>query len=61
VGTIAFQAYFAKRANGVAWRRVAARVSIDEFVRRERVWALVCVPIGGALLAWALYYRLVLA
>lgn len=61
VGTLAFQAYFAKRANGVAWRRVAARVSVDEFVRRERVWAYVCVPIGAALLAWGLYYRLALA
>ena len=59
--TVAFQAYFAKRANGLAWRRAAGRLSIEEFVRRERLWAFVCAPIGVALLCWALYYRLVLA
>ncbi len=59
--TLAFQAFFAKRANGVAWRRVSDRMGIDQFVRRERVWALVCVPLGLALLGWAFYYRLVLA
>jgi hypothetical protein len=59
--TVAFQAYFAKRANGLAWRRVAGRRSLNEFVRKERLWALACVPIGVALLGWALYYRLVLS
>jgi len=59
--TFAFQAFFAKRANGLAWRRVAGRMSVDEFARRQRLWAMVCVPIGLALLGWALYYRLVLA
>jgi hypothetical protein len=59
--TFAFQAYFAKRANGLAWRRVAGRLTIEEFTRRERLWAYACVPVGMALLGWALYYRLVLA
>lgn len=60
IGTLAFQAFFAKRANGVAWRRVCDRVSVKEFARRERVWAYACVPVGVALLGWAFYYRLVL-
>lgn len=61
VGTVAFQAFFAKRANGTAWRRVCAEVTIDEFARRQRTWALACVPAGVALLTWGLYYRFVLA
>lgn len=60
LGTVAFQAYFAKRANGVAWRRVSDRMSVDEFARRERVWALACVPVGLLLLGWGLLYRFVL-
>lgn len=59
--TLAFQAFFAKRANGVAWRRVCDRVGVEEFSRRQRLWAYACVPIGLALLAWGIYYRFVLA
>ncbi len=59
--TFGFQAFFAKRANGLAWRRVSDRVSVGDFVRRQRVWAFVCVPVGIMLLGWALYYRFVLA
>jgi hypothetical protein len=59
--TFAFQLFFAKRANGLAWSRVCDRMGIDQFVRRERVWAFACVPLGIALLGWATYYRLVLA
>ncbi|HET6351494.1 MAG TPA: hypothetical protein VFG89_05125 [Coriobacteriia bacterium] len=59
--TLAFQAFFAKRASGLAWRRVADRVSVQDFVRMERIWALACVPAGMALLAWALYYRFFMA
>lgn len=58
--TLGFQAFFAKRANGVAWRRVCDEMSIEEFARRQRIWALACVPVGVALLGWAIFYRLVL-
>lgn len=61
LGTLAFQAYFAKRANGLGWRRVCAEVTVEEFARRQRVWAIACVPAGLALLGWGLYYRFVLA
>ncbi|HSK46729.1 MAG TPA: viscotoxin-A3 [Coriobacteriia bacterium] len=59
--TVAFQFYFAKRANGVAWRRVADHVSVEEFIRRQRRWTVACVPVGVALLGWGLFYRFVLA
>lgn len=61
LGTLAFQGFFAKRANGIAWRRVAGQMSVDEFARRQRRWALLCVPLGIFAVAWAVYYRLVIA
>lgn len=54
--TLAFQAYFAKRANGVAFRAVCDRMSVDEFVRRERWWAVACVPAAVLLVAWAVWF-----
>lgn len=59
--TLVAQLWFAKRANGLAWRRVSHRVSVEEFSARERAWALALAPLGAALLAWAVYYRLVIA
>lgn len=55
--TLGAQLYFAKRANGQAWRRVCDEMTVDEFVRRQRVWTWVCVPLGIAALAWAVWYR----
>jgi hypothetical protein len=59
--TLAFQAYFAKRANGVAFRRVCGRVSVAEFKRHEIIWAIACVPAAAALLAWAIWFEVVVA
>ncbi len=59
--TLAAQAWFAKRANGLAWRRVAGQVSVDDFVRRQRLWAIAAVPMFLLLVGWGVYYRLVLA
>jgi hypothetical protein len=61
VGTIGAQAWFAKRANGLAWRRVADRVSVEEFARRQRMWAVASVPLFLVIVGWAAYYRVVLA
>ena len=54
--TLAFQAFFAKRANGVAFRTVCDRMSIAEFVRRERWWAVGCIPAAMLLVAWAVWF-----
>lgn len=59
--TLAFQFVFARRANGMAYRRVWERTTVDELVRRQRVWAWVSVPSALALVAWAVYFRLVLS
>ena len=57
--TLAFEAFFAKRANGLAYRRVCDRMSVEEYVRRERVWAIASVPAAAALIGWALWFHLV--
>lgn len=57
--TIAFMAFFAKRANGLAYRRVCERVSVADYVRREKLWAVASLPFAVAIIGWALYYRFV--
>jgi hypothetical protein len=59
-GTIAAQAWFAKRANGLAWRRIADQMSIPQFLKHERTWAIAAVPIAAALVAWAVWAHQVL-
>jgi hypothetical protein len=59
-GTLAFQLFFAHHANGVAFRQVIGRLSVEEYLRRERNWAIVGVPAAVALLGWAVYFDLVL-
>ena len=59
--TLGAQTWFAKRANGLAWRKVSDRVSVADFAARQRVWAVVSVPLFVLLLGWGVYYRLVLA
>lgn len=59
-GTLGFQYFFARHANGVAFRRLIGRVSVDEYLRRQRLWAVAAVPAATLLLGWAVYYDLVL-
>lgn len=56
--TLGAQLFFAKRGNGQAWRRVCDRMTVAEFVRRERFWTWACVALGAGALAWAVLYRL---
>lgn len=59
VGTLAAMYWFGKRGNGLAWRRQWERVTVAEYVRRERLWAFVSVPVAACLFAAALYFDLV--
>jgi hypothetical protein len=59
-GTLGFQYFFARHANGVAFRRLIGRVSVDEYLRRQRLWAIVAVPVAALLLGWAIYFDVVL-
>lgn len=58
--TLLFQCWFATRANGLAFRRVCERVSVADFARRQRVWALACVPLAAALIGWTIYFHVVI-
>ena len=59
--TLTFQAYYAKRANGVAYRRVVGKMTVEEYARRERIWAIACAPVAALLVAWMLWFRIVVA
>ncbi len=59
--TIGAQAWFGKRANGLAWRRVSDRMSVDEFSKRQRLWAVASVPLFLLLFGWGVYYRIALS
>jgi hypothetical protein len=56
-GTFAFEWFFAKRANGLAFRRVIGSQTAEEFARRQRVWAIAAVPAALLMLAWAAWFR----
>jgi hypothetical protein len=60
VATVAFEAHFATRANGMAWRRVCDRMTVDEFVRKERWWAVAMVPLFVMFVAWAVWFDVVM-
>ena len=57
--TLAFQAVFAMRGNGLAWRRVAERVSVAQYVRQQRWWAIASVPAAAFVIGWAIWFHLV--
>lgn len=59
--TIAAQAWFAKRANGLAWRRVSDHVDVDAFVRQQKTWVAPMVALATLLYGWGVFYRMVLA
>lgn len=59
-GTLAFEYFFARRGNGVAFRRVMHKMTAEEFAARQRTWAFVAIPITVALIGWGLYFDLVL-
>ena len=59
--TLTFQAYYAKRANGVAFRRVIGKQTVEEYVKRERVWAIACIPAALLLVAWMVWYHVAIA
>lgn len=57
--TVAAQAWFGKRANGLAWRRICDRVSPAEYARRERFWLAAMLPVALLVWGWGLYFRFV--
>jgi hypothetical protein len=60
-GTLAFEWFFAKRANGVAFRRVIGGQTVEEFARRQRLWAMAAVPSALLMAGWAIWFRVAIA
>lgn len=59
--TLLFQRWFAKRANGLAFRRVIGSLPAEQFIRSQRRWAIASVPVATVLLAWAVWFRVAVA
>jgi hypothetical protein len=59
--TLLFGWWFAKRANGLAFRRVIATQTAEEFARRQRIWSIAAVLVATGLLGWAVWFRVVIA
>lgn len=59
--TLSAQAWFAKRANGLAWRRVSSTTGVARYTRSQVPWAVASIPVLTFVVLWATYYRLVLA
>jgi hypothetical protein len=55
--TLLFEWWFAKRANGLAFRRVIGKQSAETFARRQRVWAIAAVPAVIALIGWGVWFH----
>ena len=56
VVTLAFQYEFGRTANRLAWRRASQRMTLDTYVRRQRLWAIGGAVVITALVAWILIY-----
>ena len=52
VGTVAFQYEYARKANRIAWRRASESMSLEEYVRRERGWALAMGALLMVFVVW---------
>jgi hypothetical protein len=56
--TLAFQAFFAKRANGLVWRRIADRTTVADFAKRQLIWAVASVPAAAIIVGWAVWFHM---
>jgi hypothetical protein len=58
--TIAFMAWFGKTGWAIAWRKEfedgTSPLSMDEFIKREKRWYWICIPLFFALLGYAIFY-----
>jgi hypothetical protein len=56
VGTVAFQYEYARKANRLAWRRASERLSLDAYLRRERIWAVAMGVLLAVFVLWGYAY-----
>jgi hypothetical protein len=58
LGTAAFTIFFARTAGPGAYARVANKVPIDAYLKRERIWAVASAVIAIVFLAVATWFNL---
>ena len=56
VGTVAFQLEYARTANRLAWRRASAHMSLEVYLRRERIWAAAMGVLLLVFVVWGYAY-----
>jgi hypothetical protein len=61
VFTLASQAFFARRANGLAYRREIEWRGVEEYVRRERIWAGASTSAVALLVVWIVWFEIAVA
>jgi hypothetical protein len=61
VFTLAAQASFARRANGLAYRREIEWRGVGEYVRRERIWAAASAAVVALLVVWVVWFEIAVA
>lgn len=60
LGTAAITIWFAVTAQAPAYMRVAGRMTVEQFNKRERIWAVISIVIALVFVALATYYNLFL-
>ncbi|MDR3307298.1 MAG: hypothetical protein LBS58_00140 [Coriobacteriales bacterium] len=58
IGTAAVTIGFALTAGPHAWMRVASRIRLDRYLKREKIWAVASALIALAFFAFATWYNL---
>jgi hypothetical protein len=60
LASLALMGWFGKTGWGIAWRREyedgTSTKSMETFIKRERIWYWICIPLFLALLGLAIYY-----
>jgi hypothetical protein len=59
--TLAVQASFARRANGLAYRNEIEWLGVEEYLRRERIWAAASVSAVALLMVWIVWFEIAVA
>lgn len=58
--TVAVSAWIAVTGQRNAYVRVAGKVKLETYLRRERIWNIVSIPVAVGVVALATYYNLVI-
>jgi hypothetical protein len=58
LGTAAITVFFARTAGVAAYARVASKLPLEQYLRRERIWAAASILIAVIFIALATWYNL---